>query len=73
MCSDTSRRLRAAAPRLACVCLLLGALGGCGKTALEYLKESRSARSVKEEERLLTLALDKDPDLKDARLRRAWV
>jgi len=73
MCSDTSRRLRAAAPRLACVCLLLGALGGCGKTALEYLKESRSARSVKEEERLLTLALGKNPDLKGARLRRAWV
>ncbi|MFH1732719.1 MAG: tetratricopeptide repeat protein [Planctomycetota bacterium] len=73
MRSDTSRRPRADAPRLACVCLLLGALGGCGKTALEYLEESRSAPSVKEEERLLTLALDKDPDLNDARLRRAWV
>ena len=73
MCADTSRRLRAVVPRLACVFILLGALGGCGKTALEYLRDSRSVRSIKEEERLLTLALDKDPDLKAARLRRAWV
>ncbi len=70
MWPDQTRR---AAVRLVGLLLLAGTLTGCGKTAMEYLTESRTAPSIAEEERLLTLAVRKDPDLAEARLRRAWV
>lgn len=70
---DTTSRPGAVVLGLACAACLLGALGGCGKTAREYFKASQSARTAQEEEELLTRSLGKDPDFKDARVRRAWV
>ena len=49
------------------------ALGGCGKTALEYVEEARAAGSLAEQEELLSRALTKDPSLKKARSWRAEV
>ena len=73
MSLDRTCRLQAVVGRFACVALLLGVLGGCGKTAQEYYREARVARSLGEEEELLTRALSKDSDFKDARVRRAWI
>ena len=73
MSPDTTCRPGTVIGRLACVALLLGLLSGCGKTAGEYYIEARVAGSLKKEAELLSLALDKDPGFKDARMRRAWI
>lgn len=49
------------------------AMSGCAKTAREYVDEARLARASTDKERLLTLALEKDPTLQEARLARALV
>ncbi len=46
---------------------------GCGKTAFEFYEEAQTVQGINERERLLSLALEKDPQLKQARIVRAWV
>jgi len=62
-------------PGLLMLCALAAAtaLAGCATTAHEYLQQAKEATALSEKERLLSLALEKDPRLNDARLQRAWV
>ncbi len=56
-----------------CALAAAPALPGCAATAHEYFEQAKKATTLSEKERLLSLALEKDPRLKDARLQRAWV
>ena len=73
MSPERTCRIGVIVGRFACAAMLLGALGGCTTTAQEDYRESRLARTLAEEEELLTSALKKKPDHRDARLRRAWI
>ncbi len=47
------------------------AVSGCGRTAIEYLRDAQQARTVEERERCLSRAVARDPSLRPARLARA--